>query len=104
MAIELFASACEVLLRNLQEIEICIHGTKRTNTKSLVTLGLAQSFFLPLKCFIIGSCTVFKSFQSDLQKSPRNCNWYTWCQGYKYQHFGNLEVGSNFLTYFSIVL
>lgn len=25
---------------------ICIHGTKRTNTKSLVTLGLAQTFFL----------------------------------------------------------
>ena len=92
-------------LKNLQDFEICFHGATGTNIKKLVTSELlGTSFFLSLKFFIIGFHIVFEGFESDLEKSFRNYNWYPQCQGYNYQHFGNLKIGSNFLLYFFYIL
>ena len=99
MAFESFPSAFKLPSTNLQEIEICIHGTKGTN-QNCVNFG-SNYFCFSLKCFIIGSCVLFEGFHNDLKKSPRNLNLFTWCQGYKYHHFGNLEVGLEICLYFS---
>lgn len=54
--------------------------------------------------FRVGSHTMFKEFQGDLQTLQKVVISHALCQGCIYQHFGKLEVGSKFYVYFSSVL